>query len=83
MVKMKLQDLKDLFMPCPSHDTPHRDGLTVRKRATKKRHRHTHGFVWLPAKPRISPAEYRRRHLGSTTPAPPPQRYPNRDSLRQ
>jgi hypothetical protein len=61
---MSLQDLKDLYLPPSAHEIQHRDGLTIRTRATMKHHRHNHKLVWLPVRASVSPAEYRRRHLG-------------------
>lgn len=62
--KMTWQDLKDMF-PAPSpHEKTGRDGKVNRTHATQKNHRHQVNPVWLPGVTGISPAEYRRRHLG-------------------
>jgi hypothetical protein len=62
MKKMTLQDLKFLF-PLSSRAKPGRDGKWS-VGATKKNHRHAVNPVWLPGTPGISPAAYRRQHLG-------------------
>jgi len=55
--KMSLEDLQNLF---PEYVA----GASPVNKATKRGYRHKHRPVWLPAKPKISPAAYRRSHLG-------------------
>ena len=63
MQKMTLEDLKELYPPYDGHhQKAGRDGKVNRSHATQKNHRHVVNPVWLPAIPRVSPAEYRRHN---------------------
>jgi hypothetical protein len=64
MKKMTLKDLKELFVPPSPHTKPNRDGLNPNNKATAKHHRHVHHPAAKPSSGKITPAEYRRRHLG-------------------
>jgi hypothetical protein len=64
--KMTLADLKSMYPPFIGNDKPGRDGFVKRKRATLRGHRHKVNPVWLPGTPSITPAQFRRRHLGRT-----------------
>jgi hypothetical protein len=68
MNKMTLQDLKGMYMPPPIHYISP-DGLEDKSNRThsgsKRRHRHTHKATYKPPKVGMSPAEYRRQHLGA------------------
>lgn len=66
MQKMTIADIKALYPAYePRQQKEGRDGKRIRTRATQKNHRHPVNPIWLPAVPGISPAEYRRRHLGA------------------
>jgi hypothetical protein len=56
---MSLQDLKDLYIPVSAHESPNRDGLTVRNHATMKRHRHEHNPARGHSVGKITPAEWK------------------------
>jgi hypothetical protein len=68
MNKMTLQDIKAMYMPPPLHYVSP-DGLVDKSARThcgsKRNHRHTHKPTYKPTKSGMSPAEYRRRHLGA------------------
>lgn len=64
MPKMTLDDLRSMYPEKPFHFVSP-DGLIDTNGATRKRHRHNHKPTWKPRKVKLSPAEYRRRHMGA------------------
>jgi hypothetical protein len=69
MQKMTLADLKALYGTYEPYHYKSPDGLSDKTDRTnwgsKRLARHSHKPVWLPAVPSISPAMYRRRHMGA------------------
>jgi hypothetical protein len=63
--KMSWSDIKAMFTTPSPHEKEGRDGKRIRTHATQKNHRHIVGAAFKPRRlARVSPAEYRRRHLG-------------------
>lgn len=61
MKKMTRNDFLALFT---SVRDPIPGDPNEKTKATKKDHVHKHNQVWLPKGAKITPAEYRRQHLG-------------------
>jgi hypothetical protein len=63
--KMKWEHIASMYPPPSPHEKEGRDGKRTRTHATQKNHRHTVGASFKPLQLlRVSPAEYRHRHLG-------------------
>lgn len=64
--KMTWDDIKAMYPPPAPHEKEDRNGLRNRSHATQKNHRHHMGPPFFPRQIlAVTPAEYRRRHLGA------------------